>query len=91
MPLPPRSAAPRIVRAQAKELVVGGAASHKTSSMNTSRRSSRRSTTKLVFEGTRSLVNLEKMQKNKDKQYLSVVQMDDPVMILAVREGCSSR
>ena len=27
------------------------------------------------------------MQKNKDKQYLSVVQMDDPVMILAVKEG----
>jgi hypothetical protein len=42
---------------------------------------------KVIFEGTRSLVNLEKMQKNKDKQYLSVVQMDDPVMILAVKEG----
>jgi hypothetical protein len=40
-----------------------------------------------TFEGTRSLVNLEKMQKNKDKPYLSVVQMDDPVMILAVKEG----
>jgi putative spermidine/putrescine transport system substrate-binding protein len=40
-----------------------------------------------VFEGTRSLVNLEKMQKNKDKQYLSVVMMDDPVMIPAVAEG----
>ena len=33
------------------------------------------------------MVNLEKMQKNKDRPYLSVVQMDDPVMILAVREG----
>ena len=43
--------------------------------------------TKLVYEGTKSLVNLEKMQKNKDKQYLSVVMMDDPVMILAVKEG----
>ena len=27
------------------------------------------------------------MQKNKDKPYLSVVMMDDPVMILAVKEG----
>jgi putative spermidine/putrescine transport system substrate-binding protein len=27
------------------------------------------------------------MQKNKDKQYLSVVMMDDPVMIPAVAEG----
>jgi putative spermidine/putrescine transport system substrate-binding protein len=43
--------------------------------------------TRIVYEGTRSLVNLEKMQKNKDKQYLSVVQMDDPVMIPAVAEG----
>ena len=43
--------------------------------------------TKIVYEGTRSLVNLEKMQKNKDKQYLSVVMMDDPVMIPAVAEG----
>jgi putative spermidine/putrescine transport system substrate-binding protein len=42
---------------------------------------------KVVFEGTRSLVNLEKLQKNKGQQYLSVVQMDDPVMILAVKEG----
>ena len=42
---------------------------------------------KVTFEGTRSLVNLEKMQKNKDKPYLSVVLMDDPVMIMAVQEG----
>jgi putative spermidine/putrescine transport system substrate-binding protein len=42
---------------------------------------------KVIFEGTRSLVNLEKMQKNKGAQYMSVVQMDDPVMILAVKEG----
>lgn len=27
------------------------------------------------------------MQKDKDKPYMSVVQMDDPVMILAVKEG----
>ena len=39
------------------------------------------------LRGLRSLVNLEKMQKNKDKQYLSVVMMDDPVMIPAVSEG----
>jgi putative spermidine/putrescine transport system substrate-binding protein len=46
---------------------------------------------KVVYEGTRSLVNLEKMQRNKGKQYLSVVQMDDPVMILAVQEGLLER
>ena len=43
---------------------------------------------KIVYEGTQSLVNLKKMQKNKDKQYLSVVMMDDPVIIPAVNEAC---
>ncbi len=42
---------------------------------------------KVLFEGTKSTVNLEKMRANRDKPYLSVVQMDDPVMILAVEEG----
>lgn len=41
---------------------------------------------KVLFEGTKSSVNLEKMRSNKDAPYLSVVQMDDPVMILAVEE-----
>ena len=81
-------AAPRILRAQAKELVVGGAASF-TPWMNgtVAQAFEAKYKTKIVYEGTRSLVNLEKMQKNKDKQYLSVVMMDDPVMIPAVQEG----
>ena len=41
---------------------------------------------KIVFEGTKSLVNLEKMVSNKAKPYLSVVMMDDPVLILAAKE-----
>lgn len=79
---------PAIVRAQAKEIVVGGAASM-ASWMNGTFAAFFESKykCKLIFEGTRSLVNLEKMQKNKDKQYLSVVLMDDPVMIMAVAEG----
>src|SRR6266851_5986454 len=81
-------AAPRILRAQTKELVVGGAASHKTFVETViAPVVEKKYNCKIVFEGTRSLVNLEKMQKNKDKQYLSVVMMDDPVMILAVQEG----
>jgi putative spermidine/putrescine transport system substrate-binding protein len=82
-------AAPGILRAQTtRELVVGGAASHKpwveTYVMPFFEK---KYGCKITFEGTRSLVNLEKMQKNKDKPYLSIVQMDDPVMILAVKEG----
>lgn len=41
----------------------------------------------ILFEGTKSSVNLEKMWSNRDKPYLSVVQMDDPVMIQAVDQG----
>ncbi|HEV3059343.1 MAG TPA: twin-arginine translocation signal domain-containing protein, partial [Vicinamibacterales bacterium] len=81
-------AAPAIVRAQAKEIVIGGAASHKPWVESIVQPFfEKKYDCKIVYEGTRSLVNLEKMQKNKDKQYLSVVQMDDPVMILAVKEG----
>ena len=81
-------AAPRILRAQGKELVVGGAASHKNFVETIiAPVVEKKFACKVVFEGSRSLVNLEKMQKNKDKQYLSVVMMDDPVMIPAVAEG----
>src|SRR5690242_2015303 len=73
-------ARPAIVCAQAKEIVIGGAASHKPwVEAHVMPMFERKYNCKLTFEGTRSLVNLEKMQKNKDKQYLSVVQMDDPV------------
>jgi len=81
-------AAPGIARAQTREIVIGGAASHKPwFEAHVQAEFERKYRCRLTFEGTRSLVNLEKMQKNKDKPYISVVQMDDPVMILAVREG----
>ena len=81
-------AAPRILSAQTKEVVVGGAASHKSFvEQIVAPAVEKKFGCKVVFEGSRSLVNLEKMQKNKDKQYLSVVMMDDPVMIPAVSEG----
>ncbi len=91
MPPPPRSRR-RASCAQGKELVVGGAASHKNFVETIiAPVVEKKFSCKVVFEGSRSLVNLEKMQKNKDKQYLSVVMMDDPVMIPAVAEGCSIR
>jgi putative spermidine/putrescine transport system substrate-binding protein len=40
----------------------------------------------LILEGTKSTVNLEKMRSNADAPYLSVVMMDDPVLILAAEE-----
>src|SRR5688500_17873929 len=81
-------AAPSVLRAQAKEIVIGGAASHKPWVESIVQPFfEKKYNCKIVYEGSRSLVNLEKMQKNKDRPYLSVVQMDDPVMILAVKEG----
>ncbi len=81
-------ASPAILRAQTRELVVGGAAGHKSWVEEIVVPAFEKAHgAKVIFEGTRSLVNLEKMQKNKDKPYMSVVQMDDPVMILAVKEG----
>jgi putative spermidine/putrescine transport system substrate-binding protein len=81
-------ATPGVVRAQVREIVIGGAASHKPwFEAHVQAAFERKYNCRLTFEGTRSLVNLEKMQKNKDRPYLSVIQMDDPVMILAVRES----
>jgi putative spermidine/putrescine transport system substrate-binding protein len=80
--------APSILRAQTRELVVGGAAGHKAWVEDiVAPAFEEKYKAKVIFEGTRSLVNLEKMQKNRDRPYMSVVQMDDPVMILAVKEG----
>lgn len=80
--------APNVARAQTREIVIGGAASHRPwFEQHVQQVFERKYNCKLTFEGTRSLVNLEKMQNNKDRPYLSVVQMDDPVMILAVREN----
>ena len=79
--------APGIARAQAREMVIGGAASHKAFMEPTViPMFEKANNCKIVFEGTKSLVNLEKMVSNKTKPYLSVVMMDDPVLILAAKE-----
>ncbi len=81
-------ACPAIVRAQSRDLVVGGAAGmsgymkefvfpviEKMHGM------------KIVFDGTRSLVNLEKMRADRAAPRMSVVLMDDPIMQLGWEEG----
>lgn len=78
-------AAPAILRAQGAELVIGCAGSH-TSWMEEIVVPHMKEAigADVLFEGTKSSVNLEKMASNRDAPYLSVVQMDDPVMIQAV-------
>lgn len=81
-------ATPSILRAQTREIVVGGAASHREWVEEILIPAfEAKHDCRVIFEGTRSLVNLEKMQQNRDRPYLSVVQMDDPVMILANEAG----
>jgi len=78
---------PAIVRSQPKEMIIGGAASHKAFMDPTViPMFEKKYDCKIIFEGTKSLVNLEKMVSNKSKPYLSVVMMDDPVLLLAVKE-----
>ncbi|WP_335947170.1 extracellular solute-binding protein [Salipiger bermudensis] len=78
-------AAPSILRAQSSEIVIGCAGSH-TAWMEeiVAPHMKEAIGADILFEGTKSSVNLEKMSSNKDAPYLSVVQMDDPVMIQAV-------
>lgn len=78
-------AAPGILRAQSSEIVIGCAGSH-TAWMEEIVVPHMKDAigAEILFEGTKSSVNLEKMASNKDAPYLSVVQMDDPVMIQAV-------
>ncbi len=80
---------PGWLRAQGKgkEIVVGGAGGHKAFIDPVIALFEKQTGAKVLFEGTRSLVNLEKMVSNKAKPYMSVVLMDDPVMIPAVKEG----
>jgi putative spermidine/putrescine transport system substrate-binding protein len=81
-------ASPAIVRAQTRDLVVGGAAG-----MAGYMKEfvfpvvEKRHNLRVVFDGTRSLVNLEKMRADRDAPKMSVVLMDDPIMLLAQNEG----
>ncbi|WP_269584501.1 extracellular solute-binding protein [Roseibium sp. Sym1] len=80
-------ATPAIVRAQTKEMIVGCAGGH----VGWMEKAvlplfEAKYDCKVILEGTKSSVNLEKMRSNKDKPYLSVVMMDDPVLIQAVEE-----
>ncbi|OSP54571.1 extracellular solute-binding protein [Pseudoruegeria sp. SK021] len=81
-------AAPSLLRAANAEIVIGCAGSH-TAWMEQIVAPHMKSAigADILFEGTKSSVNLEKMSSNKDRPYLSVVQMDDPVMIQAVEAG----
>jgi putative spermidine/putrescine transport system substrate-binding protein len=78
-------AAPGVLRAQAKEIFVGGPASPGLQDVLFPLIEKKHGF-KVLFEGTNSLINLQKIQSNKDRPTMTVTMMDDPVLILAERE-----
>lgn len=81
-------AMPAIVRAQAKEIVIGGpAGAAKYFNGDLFPVMEKKLGIKIFYEGSNSLVNLQKLQADKAAPKMSVVIMDDPVMLPAARAG----
>src|ERR1700736_3618761 len=81
-------AAPAIARAATKEIVVGGpAGAAKYFNADLFPVLEKKLDCKVLYEGTNSLTNLQKMQADKAAPKISVVIMDDPVMLPAAAEG----
>lgn len=79
---------PGLVRAQAKEIVVGGpAGAAKYFNADIFPLIEKKVGAKILYEGTNSLTNLQKMQADKAAPKMSVVVMDDPVMFAAADQG----
>lgn len=76
---------PNIIRAQTKEIFIGGPASPGLTD-GLFPQIEKKLGIKVLFEGTNSLINLEKLRSNKAKPTMTLTMMDDPVLILAERE-----
>lgn len=77
-------AAPGLVRAQAKEIIVGGPAGMAGLMRDDVIPSFEKSSgIKVIYEGSRSAVNLQKLQTNKAQPLMSVVMMDEDIMMRA--------
>ena len=76
---------PSIIRAQTREIFIGGPASPGLTD-KLFPLIEKKLNAKVLFEGTNSLINLEKLRSNKDRPTMTLTMMDDPVLILAERE-----
>ena len=76
---------PAVVRGQTKEIFIGGPATPGLSD-GLFPIIEKKLNVKVLFEGTNSLINLEKLRSNKAKPTMTLTMMDDPVLILAERE-----
>jgi putative spermidine/putrescine transport system substrate-binding protein len=94
LPLPRRAllaaapllAAPFVVRAQPREIFIGGPASPGLTDVLFPL-IEKKHNFKILFEGTNSLINMEKIKSNRARPTMTVTMMDDPVLILCEREG----
>jgi len=82
----PMLAAPFVVRAQPREIFIGGPASPGLTDVLFPL-IERKHNFKILFEGTNSLINMEKIKANRARPTMTVTMMDDPVLILCEREG----
>ncbi|WP_341990483.1 extracellular solute-binding protein [Azorhizobium sp. AG788] len=81
-------ACPAILRAAPKEIVLGGpAGAAKYFNADVFPLIKKMLDVSILYEGTNSLTNLQKMQADKGAPKMSVVIMDDPVMLPAAAEG----
>ena len=79
---------PALLRAAGKEIVIGGpAGAAKYFNADLFPVLEKKLDVKVLYEGTNSLTNLQKMQADKAAPKISVVIMDDPVMLPAAAEG----
>jgi putative spermidine/putrescine transport system substrate-binding protein len=79
---------PAIVRADTKEIVIGGpAGAAKYFNSDLFPFLEKKLDIKVFYEGSNSLTNLQKMQADKAAPKMSVVIMDDPVMLPAADQG----
>lgn len=77
---------PNVIRAQENEIFVGGPASPGLQEVLFPLIEEKHGF-RILFEGSNSLINLEKIRSNADRQTMTVTMMDDPVLILGVRDG----
>jgi putative spermidine/putrescine transport system substrate-binding protein len=76
---------PNVVRAQTREIFIGGPAIPGLTD-GLFPLIEKKHNIKVLFEGTNSLINLEKMRSNKARPTMTLTMMDDPVLVIAERE-----
>jgi putative spermidine/putrescine transport system substrate-binding protein len=80
--------APAIVRAQARELVIGGPSGQAEATKRAIIPAfEAKYNCKVVFSGAQSVPNLQKLRASRSNPVFSVVMMDDPILYLAEEDG----